>query len=130
MTRTDDQVPGDPATAAGGGRSRVLLGTLGHHSDWRYADQEIETASGNGNDNSDDSNDSDTGDGSNGADSAGNDTGSGEGSDTGDGSNGTDDAGGDGFGPGMGAGATLAGLGGVTALLWRRLRRADTAGEP
>jgi PGF-CTERM protein len=71
--------------------SRVMLGTLGHHGDWRYAGQNIDVVSDGG-------------------DASGGGSGTNESSGDEDGS-----------GPGFGVGGAFAGLGGAGYLLKRRL---------
>jgi PGF-CTERM protein len=101
----------DVAPGAYSNGSRVSLGTLGHHGEWRYADQVF------GTDTSEGSGGTDQNGTSNGDGSAGPSDGEVSGDDdTGDGTG----TGGDGFGPGFGAGSALAGLGGAGYLLWRR----------
>jgi PGF-CTERM protein len=72
--------------------SRVMLGTLGHYGNWRYAGQSINIVQS-------------------GSDNTSNESGSEDSSDEG---------GSDGSGPGFGAGGALAGLGGAGYLLKRR----------
>jgi outer membrane protein assembly factor BamB len=98
----------DVAPGAYSNGSRVSLGTLGHHGEWRYADQMFGTDTSEGTDQNRTSN----GDGSAGP-SDGEVSG---GDDAGDGT----ETGGDGRGPGFGVGSALAGLGGAGYLLWQR----------
>ncbi len=97
-------------TTASSAGSRARLGTLGHHDNWRYADQTIDIASG-GDGSSDES-----GDGGGSVDDGGR-----------NGSGGDDSNGEDGSGPGLGPGTALAGLGTVAYLLRRRLRETGGA---
>jgi len=101
------------ATGAEGSRAR--FGTLGHPSDWRYAGQELDDGEG------------DTGgaDGAGGDTTAGDDTAGNGAGDDGTTDDGSDSSGNDCFGPGFGAGAALAVLGGL-ALLARRHSNGDS----
>jgi PGF-CTERM protein len=76
--------------------SRVMLGTLGHHGDWRYAGQNIDVVSDDG----------DASGGGNGPNESSGDE--------------------DGSGPGFGVGGALAGLGGAGYLLTRRFGDEDS----